>query len=568
MLSINSIKLPKDFSVGGFIGGETQNSIRMFTQGSTSGGLLVPGNYFLTNSVNSPNISGGQDFNKRINSVYGSLDLEYKNQFFLTSTWRGDWSSALTYKDGTGNNFYNYPSASLSWLASETFNLPKIITFAKVRANIAELGKDTDPYVINPGYAFQGKAVGQAGDPSRATFSSSSTLMPNLKPERKVAKEIGMEMRFMNSRLGFDLSLYQDNTYDQIINISTPIESGVSGVQINAGNIQNKGIEIALDGTPVQTKDFRWNSRLTFSRNKNLIVSLADGRSEYYLGGDAYYTSAWAVVGKSYGTIRSLYESQKYTNVANAADPKNGQVQLSWRNDARAAFPARSNRWQDIGDINAKFRGGFSNDFSYKNWSVNVLFDAKVGGDMALESLRGGTHSGSLASSLFGRDASHGGITWTSKYDGITYDDGMIVDGVFAPGQKVTLPNGTSADVGGMTFKEAYTAGLVEPTHAPQFYYRYASSSTGVTDFWVVESTWLSLRQVAISYTLPKKLSSKLKMGSMVVSLIGRDLGYIYNSLPYDFNPASYNSNQTSAVGEEGFLPMIRSIGGSVKVRF
>ena len=144
----------------------------------------------------------------------------------------------------------------------------------------------------------------------------------------------------------------------------------------------------------------------------------------------------------------------------------------------------------------------------------------------------------------------------------ITYDDGMIIDGVFPIGQTVTQPDGTAADVGGMTFEEAYTAGLVEPTHAPQYYYRYASSSTGVSDFWILESTWVALRQVAISYNLPKSIASKIKATSISVSLIGRDLGYIYNSLPYDLNPVSLNSNLTSAVGEVGFLPMIRSMGG------
>jgi len=568
ILSFNNIKVAKDLGFSGFAGGEMYNSISSFTQGNTSGGLMVPGSYFISNSVNSPLVSGGINYNKKINSVYASADFDYKSQIYLATTWRGDWSSALTYKDGSGNNFYNYPSASLSWIASETFKLPNIITFAKLRSNIAALGKDTDPFVINPGYRFAGKVIGLPGEPTRAGFSSSSTLTPNLKPERKISKEVGMEMRFLKNRLGFDVTLYQDNTYDQIVDISTPIESGVSGVKINAGNIQNKGIEISLDGTPLQTNNLVWNSRLTFSRNKNLVVSLAEGRSDYYLGGTAFDASSWAVVGKSYGTIRSINQSLKYTNPANAADPKTGMTVLAWRNDARAAFPQRSNKFQDIGDINANFRGGFSNDLNYKQWSLNVLFDAKVGGDMAMSSLRSGTHTGVLPNTLFGRDAEHGGITWTSKYDGITYDDGMIIDGVFPIGQKITQPNGTAADVGGMTFKEAYAAGLVEPTHAPQFYYRYASSSTGVTDFWIRESTWVALRQIAISYTLPKSIASKLKVNGISVSVIGRDLGYLYNSLPYDFNPASLNSNLTSAVGEEGFLPMIRSIGGSVKVRF
>lgn len=568
LLAFNNIKIARDLQFSGFVGGEMYNTASSFTQGTTDGGLLVPGNYFISNSVNSPIVTGGVNYNKKINSVYASADFDYKNQLFLATTWRGDWSSALTYKDGTGNNFYNYPSASLSWIASETFRLPAIISFAKLRTNIAALGKDTDPFVINPGYVFAGKATGLPGEPTKANFSSNSTLTPNLKPERKISEEIGLEMRFLKNRLGFDVTLYQDNTYDQIIDISTPVESGVSGVKINAGNIQNRGIEIALDGTPIQTKNFRWNSRLTFARNKNLIVSLVEGRSDYLLGGAVEYVNSWAVVGKSYGTIRSTIQSLKYDNPSNPADPKNGMTVLAWRNDARAAFPQRSNVYQDIGDINAKFRGGFSNDFTYKNWSLNVLLDGKFGGDMAMSSIRRGTHTGVFPNTLLGRDADHGGITWTSKFDGITYDDGMIIDGVFPAGQKVSQPNGSTADVGGMTFVEAYKAGLVEPTHAPQFYYRYASSSTGVSDFWIVKSTWIELRQVAISYNLPKTIAKKLKVNALSVSVIGRDLLYLYNSLPFDLNPASLNSNLTAAVGEQGFLPMIRSVGGSVKISF
>ncbi len=567
LLSFNNISIVKDLTFSGFMGGEMYKSESSFTQGTTSGGLMVPGNYFISNSINSPLVTGGINYNKHINSVYASADFDYKGQLYLATTWRGDWSSALTYKDGTGNNFYNYPSASLSWIASETFKLPHAITFAKVRTNIAALGKDTDPFVINPGYRFAGKAIGLPGEPTRAEFSSTTTLSSRLKPERKISKEVGLEMRFLKNRFGFDVTLYQDNTYDQIIDISTPVESGIGGVKINAGNIQNKGIELSFDGSPISTKNFNWNSRVTFSRNKNLIVSLADGRTDFSLGSGAFDASSWAVVGKSYGTIRSTTQSLKYVDEGNPSSVKNGMTVLAWRNDARAAFPQRSNKYQDIGDINAKFRAGFSNDFSYKSWSLNVLFDAKIGGDMAMSSIRSGTHTGVLPNTLFGRDADHGGITWTSKFDGITYDDGMIIDGVFAKGQKVSQPNGTSADVGGMTFKEAYEAGLVEPTHAPQFYYRYASSSTGVSDFWIRKSSWIALRQVMLTYNLPKGVAEKMKVNGLSISLIGRDLGYLYNSLPYDLNPASLNSNLTSAVGEEGFLPMIRSFGGSIKIR-
>ncbi|MEI7522719.1 MAG: SusC/RagA family TonB-linked outer membrane protein [Mariniphaga sp.] len=567
MLTFNDIKLMDDLKFSGFVGGEKQNIIRSYVSASTDGGLLIPGNFFLANSKNPPLVGGGVNYNKKFNSLYASADFEYKNQLFLTTTMRGDWSSALTYKNGTGNNFYSYPAASLSWIFTETFkNLPEAISFGKLRTNIAALGKDTDPFLINPGYNL-GKASGEVGTPSTAGFSSSTTLTPNIKPERKIAKEIGAEMRFLKNRVGFEVSWYRDNTYNQIIDISTPQETGVSGIKINAGDIQNTGIEITLDGTPVKSKDFQWNSRLTFSQNKNMINSLYGGRTEYALGGGAAETSAWAIVGKSYGVIRSTIAAERYVGTG-SSDPKNGMAVLNWRGDARTAFPKRSNTWKTLGDINAKFRGGFSNDFVYKNWSLNVLIDAKIGGDMVLASYRFGTHTGVLPNTLKGRDASHGGITWTSKYDGITYDDGLIPDGVFGPGQTITQADNTSANVGGMTFKEAYDQGLVEPSHAPQFYYRYGSSSTGVADYWVKESTWVSLRQLALSYTLPKNISSKIKMSSVVVSLIGRDLFYIYNSLPYNFNPASLNSTSTAAVGELGFLPMMRSLGGSIRVSF
>ena len=144
----------------------------------------------------------------------------------------------------------------------------------------------------------------------------------------------------------------------------------------------------------------------------------------------------------------------------------------------------------------------------------------------------------------------------------------MIPDGVFAPNQGISQADNSSVNVGGMTYKEAYDKGYVEPSHAPQFYYRYGSSSTGVIDYAIKESTWINLRQVSLSYNLPKSMCNKIKMNSVTLSLIGRDLFYLYNSLPYNMNPATLNSTYTSSVGEVGVAPMVRSLGGSIKVSF
>ncbi len=573
MLMMNR-EINSDFSISGYIGAEMQRFENSFSYSETRGGLNYPGNYFIANSKNPPFVDGGISSSKKFNSLYASADFSFKEMLYLHTTWRGDWSSALTYFDGSGNNFYNYPAASLSWIFTETFkSLPSFISYGKFRANIAWLGADTDPYTINPGFSFNGFSNANGGSVPTSTYSSSSVLQPNLKPSRKFSREFGLEMRFLQSRLGFDLTLYQDNTKNQILEIPAPVDAGVTSILINAGNIQNRGIEFSVDATPVRTNNFSWNTAFNYSNNRNMIVELYQGRTEYKLPGtDVGEISSWAIVGKSYGTLRTLIHSTAFQakdgSGRDISDPRNGLPILTWRSDARAAFPARSNVWQDVGDMNANFRGGWDNTFNYKNFSLNVLIDAKIGGDFALMSLRQGTHSGVFPNSIFGRDEQSGGIVFTSKYDGKTYDDGRIVEGVFAAGQMVTQADGTQVDVGGMTFREAYEKGFVEPTHTPQFFYRYGSSSTGVSDFWVLENSWISLRQVALSYRFPNQIIERLKLNGLSLAVIGRDLFYLHQTLPYNFNPASNNSNNTAFSGEVGFLPKTRNITFTLRASF
>ncbi|MDR3268403.1 MAG: SusC/RagA family TonB-linked outer membrane protein [Tannerella sp.] len=564
-----------DFNLSGYVGAETNYTEQTYTSAETQGGLNEPGRYYVSNSKNTPLAKSETNFKKRINSIYVSLDADYLNQFFLQATWRADWSSALMYPDGTGHPAYNYPAASLAWAFTETFRLPQWITYGKLRANIAALGNDTDPYKLNPGYKYAdtyayNQSTGQ--NVAKATFESSSALSLLIKPERKIAKEIGLEMNFFNNRLGFDLSLYRDNTYDQIMPLPTPAESGVSSIFINAGNIQNQGIEFSINYTPVSIKDFEWSGMFNIGSNRNKIIDLYEGRNEFDLGEGIHTMNSYAIVGKSYGIIRTNANSMPFQAVDatdNPVDhPNNGMPILSWRSDARCAFPGRSGEWMDIGDINASFRGGIENTLRYKNFSLQFLIDAKVGGDIVLYSYSFGTHTGLLPNTLAGRDASHGGITWTSAWDGEVYDDGMLPYGVFPIGQTVDLPNGGKADVGGMTYEEAYKAGYVEPTHTPQYFYRYGSWSTGPTDYWVFDNTWVALRQVSFNYRFPASVCSSLHINSLDLGIYGRDLGYLYNSLPYDFNPATNNSNSSASIGESGFLPMIRSFGGTLRVSF
>ena len=572
-------KLSDAFTLSGNIGGEIQRYKNSTTAATTNGGLLYPGTYYLNNSIQAVTGTGGISYKKGVNSVYVSADLDYKSQLYLNLSWRGDQSSSLTKIDGTGNFSYSYPAVSASWLFSETFKLPEFITYGKLRGNLAQLGNDADPFTINPGYQF---VLPQLAVPNGtlplATFNSSVSVDPNLKPERKVAQEIGLEMRFFKNRVGFELNLYKDNTYDQILDIPAPRESGLTGLKINAGNIQNKGIEFTIDGSPVKGKNFEWNSSFNIASNRNRIVELYPGRNEYSLGGGTFDADAWAIVGKSYGVIRSNGVTERFqakdANGNNIEDPRNGMAILANRDNARYAYPKRIDKPTDIGDMNAKFRFGFSNSFRYKNFSLDVLIDGKMGGDIAYSAYRFGTHTGVFPNTLTGRDAAHGGVTWTTKFDdagnGVfqTYDDGILPVGVFAPGTNAAQPNGTSVNVGGMTFEEAYAKGFVEPTHASGYYYRYGSSSTGVADYWVLENSWVSLRQISLAYTLPAKFASKIKAQGINFVLSCRNVGYLYNSLPHNFNPSSFNSTSTAAIGESGYMPMVRSFTGSLVLTF
>ena len=573
-MAIFNKPITKNLDFNGYIGGESQDYNLSYNYSETNGGLTYPGNFFLDNSVLSQKSKGGIKTRRAYRSLYASADFGYKDQLFLQATFRNDWTSALTYTNGSGNNSYSYPSVSLSWVFSQTLHsrLPAWLSYGKLRANVAVLGGDIDPFVLNPGYSFKYYTnTGGFGDQPTSTYSSPTTLQQNIKPLRKTAEEVGLELKVFNNRLGIDVSVYRDNSRNQPLPISSAIETGTSSLLINAGNIQNSGIEIALDATPVKVGAFTWSTLVSFSRNRNKVIELYGDREYYALADESGGSNdliPYAKVGGTYGVIRTKIAASRFQG-ADANDPRNGKPILSWRGDARAAFPARSNEWKDVGDINAKFRAGWDNTFTYKRLSLNVLLDAKIGGDMIITSLRYGTHTGIFANSLQGRDAEHGGIGWTSKYDNKAYDDGIIPDGVFAAGQTITQPNGTAAAVGGMTYQEAYEKGLVEPTHRPQFNYRYGSFSTAVGDYWIAENSWVSLRQVSLSLQVPPNWAQKIKLNGLSINLVGRDLLYLYNTLPLNFNPASNYSNSTAVQKEIGFIPpMTRTLGVTLRGSF
>jgi iron complex outermembrane receptor protein len=565
-LLLNFNKTFGDISTSFTTGGEIFQTDASKSNVKTNGGLIVPGQYFIGNSLNTVQYDGdvGISDTKQINSLYFFLNLGWKNQLFLDITGRNDWSSTLVYANGSGNYSYFYPSASSSWLFTETFSLPSWFSTGRLRASYAQVGNDADPYSINSAYNVE-SMIQSSGYAYRNRYDL-SLIDPNLKPEKKNAIEFGGELGFINDRLGLDFTWYKENTINQIIDIPAPEASGVTSQKINAGDIQNMGVEVALRATPVATADFRWNLTFNYWKNQNKIISLHEDVGEYKsLSGSPDYgnyrigTVAW--IGGEYGELLS--------DILPAVN-ENGDKILTWSNSRRGAYYQRSGEIQRIGNINPDFEGSVSNDFSYKGFNLGFLIDMRFGGYLASYNNRYGTAYGYMETSTKGLDADHGGITWVSGHDGRTYYDGVIPEGVFADGTTITQPNGDSQDVGGMTYEQAYEAGYVEPTHAS--YYTYFTNSWGqgvINDDWFSEINYVSLRQVMLGYTFSRSFTERLKIENLNISLVGRNLVYLYNSLPNHLNPESTRGNSSSySYFERTFTPFVASYAMTVKFDF
>ena len=246
---------------------------------------------------------------------------------------------------------------------------------------------------------------------------------------------------------------------------------------------------------------------------------------------------------------------------------------LNYSDSRRGALFIRSGEPERVGKIQPDFEGSWSNEFTYKGLSLSFLLDARIGGHMGSYSSRYGTAYGYLDASLRGRDTDFGGVSWTSQYadtQGQQYTDGIIPEGVFQPGQMVTAPNGNSVNVGGMTFQEAYDQGLVEPTHAGFYHYFRNSWGNGVVNSdWFKELKYVAFRNISIGYNLPKSLSERLNAKNLYVGLNGRNLGYLYNSMPNDINPESFRGTTSSdSFRERAFAPYQASYTLTVSIDF
>lgn len=571
------------------LGAETnKDQIGDLINANTNGGLSTTNPYFysLGNSVNKADITQGYRPARLTDAIYTYGDVTWKDMLTLSYSVRKDYNSSLTLANGTGDYSFVYPSVGASFVFSKLLeDKPQFnfLSFGQLRASYGVTGKDYDPWKLNQvgNYKIGGTSeivnsgLGVTTLPF-AGFTSSVLPNKNLKNEKTKEYEVGTNLRFFANRLGIDVTYYNKNTFNQILELPVPQEIGGNSALFNVGQIRNEGIEILLNATPVSTKDFSWNFNVNFTRNHNTVVSLATGVSSYDLL-DAFGNDVRALAepGKQYGAVYSTYAFAAYqardANGNAIDDPRNGQRVLGTAPNGSNDYTFLRSKDYDqglvkdkyLGTIMEKFLAGTYQTFRYKDFSLNVQIDAKVGGLMASGTHQYGSSNGAFAFTLPGRDAAHGGLSYTDA-NGEKKDDGIIPEGIFQNG--VTSPNGT--DLSGMSWQQAYDQGLIKPKPAWQYYEDLTQWSSGIREYSVFDNSWVSLREVSVGYNLPKTLSSKLKVNNLRVNIIGRNLAYIWKNAKGGINPEGLSSNQPAAFAEYGGIPYVRNVGFSVNADF
>jgi TonB-linked SusC/RagA family outer membrane protein len=534
LLSANK-NINRDFAFTANIGGNQMRQTSRFAE-NVAGQLNIPEIYSLNNS-RIPLVVEQSNVAKRINSLYAAAGISWKNKIFLDFTGRNDWSSALTLPKelkafGQEVNSYFYSSVAASAILSDLVQLPKLISFAKLRASYAQVGNDTDPFTFTQTYS--------PSDPFGAAqiYSETSRLSNlNLKPEISSAFEAGTDMRFLNNRIGIDVTYYQSKTINQILNIPLSITSGYDSRVINAGLIKNWGIEAILNINGYRSKNFNWNTDINFSANRSRVEELSDGLSNYVMA--TRRVSVEARVGERMGDLYGIgfARVQNTDPTAPYYDAK-GQFVGQMVFDANGR-PIRTTNRIKLGNYNPDWLMGISNRLSYKGFNLSFLFDIRSGGVLYSETQTVGREGGIIIETLEGR---------ASGYD-LTQNG----NGVIGAGAVQVSPGVFEANAKKVSAREWHTAW---------------TGGRGIAEGVMYDASFVKLREVQLGFTLPGRLLAKLPFTSAAISIVGRNL-WLKDNVPHvDPENMSYTGGTALPGIEFMAIPSTRSYGINLSLKF
>jgi TonB-linked SusC/RagA family outer membrane protein len=519
LMITGSHKFNEDFEGSLMVGNNIRQRYTTTSQTATnaSGGLVVPDYYNLANSNGPVDVITDNISRRRLIGIYADLNLSYKNMLFLEVTARNDWSSTLP----MSNRSFFYPSVSGSFLFSELLKnsaISNILDYGKLRSSYAQVGNDTDPYqlfttfrrgLIDGGFGSTTFPFGNVA----ALMASNTIGNANLKPEKTNSFEIGTELGFLDNRLSVDFSYYANNSKNQILSIPIPGSTGYGFRVVNAGEIQNKGVELSLRGTPIKTANgLSVELFATYTKNNSKVVDLLPGIDQVSLGG-YIGMSVVAAKGRSYG---------EFYAVDNAKDEQGRTIV-----DPETGLPLPTSAAQYLGSYNPKYQASLGANIKYKNLSMNFLFDTKRGGV------------------FYSRTRDILGFNGTSEESG-----GERI-GVIFPNSVYLDESGNSVVNTDVRYnKQDYYSDLVAGQH-------------------MVDATYIKLRTLAISYTFNKQQLNKSPFGALTIGVFGNNL-FIWT--PESNKYADPEVNSSGAGNVQGFdytaLPSVRNYGLNVKVSF
>jgi len=505
--------LSQDFNFKALLGLNIRNQHTRSIDAATNGGLTIPGIYSLNNSANPLNAPTEFDGERQVDGVFAGATLTWRDMLTLDGTIRRDKSSTLP----EGNNVYYYPSGSLGFTFSKL--LPDVgwLSYGKARLNYAEVGNDAPLYSVLDVYNI----LPPFGSSPTTTIPNTKNN-PDLKPERTRSVEAGLEMSFLKSRIGFDVSYYSARTIDQILPLAITPATGYSFKFLNSGTIRNRGVEVSLFGTPVQTKSFSWNINLNWTRNRNKVIELFEHADNLVLATFQGGVSLNATLDQPYGTIRG--SNFIYTNGQRTVDEDGYYLTSPTSNEV-------------IGNPNPDWIGGINNTFKYKDFSLSFLVDMRHGGDVWSLDLFYGMGTG-----LYPETAGLNDLGNPSR-DPVSAGGGVVMPGVYEDGK----PN---------------------VTHISNEYATFGAEDLIPAAGFVYDASYVKLREAVLSYSLPKSVMAKIHpFKGIDLSLIGRNLWIIHKNLPYS-DPEETMSSGNLQGYQGGAYPTTRTFAFNIRLRF
>jgi TonB-linked SusC/RagA family outer membrane protein len=517
-------------------------------QQGTRDGLSVENWFDFAASVNPP-LFGGANRNALVKDAFiGTINANYKGFLFLEGTARRDKVSTMS----PVKNDFIYPSLNSSFIFSEAFTLPTFISYGKIRGSWGVVGNYPDMYKANIAFNQGNLGVQQPGGQSVLyTYMPSFYGNDGIRPEEKHEVEVGLETKFLNNRIGLEVSYYNAQIRDQILPLTIPSTTGATAVLTNIGTLRNKGIEIGLTGSPVRSKNFNWEAGINFSQNKNVVEKLSSGSTELlHADYDGNAAQLKSVVGQSMG---DFYAHPVATNSkGEQIVESNGLYKLD-------------DKLVKVGNAMPKVVGGIFNSFSYKGFGLDVMIDFRLGGYVMPTGINWMISRGLLEESLQYMDKESGGLSYyvdgtgkgiqTDAAQGPggekVYNDGMLLGGVTADG---TANNNV--------ISQAYYYWNTYNWGGPQYSYsRY--------ELYIKKNSYVKFRELNLSYTIPGKLSNKIAAKKLQVSVFGRNLFYLYRTIKnMDAEQTTAGSRWSQTLTNAGTNPSTRTYGIMLRANF